>query len=176
MKDNQRCVILYRAFPSKQWELCCIKKRVEEAWKSARGIDDQERILGSKSHKVIVCSEDDYDKGKVKELRPPAGFDFGVEHKAVAVVVRPTDNGQDVNRMVHVPAVVRPQDAPVGSPPTAQPIKPKPDELVKKLSIDEFVDLARKLGVEEETITRIKSRPPGLAKMQFGNLLRKLNG
>lgn len=79
MNDAQRCVILYRAGPSKPWDLCYIKEKISSAWKSAHSIDDQERILGSKSHKVIVCLEGDFEKGRIKELRPPSGFDFNID-------------------------------------------------------------------------------------------------
>lgn len=81
MNDEQRCVILYRSAPSKSWSLCCIKEKISDAWRSARSTDNQEQILGSKSHKVIVCLETDFDKGKIKELRPPHDFDFNISIK-----------------------------------------------------------------------------------------------
>lgn len=85
MKDQQRCVILYRPSKSRPWELCCIKEHIGQAWRSAKATDIQETILGSSSHKVIVCLEDDYYKGSIKELRPPADFDFNIVNVEVVV-------------------------------------------------------------------------------------------
>lgn len=93
MGDNVRYVVLIRETKSKPWELCYIVERKSLAWRTAHAIEDQEKTLGNNKAIVIVCLEADYDKGKIKAIRPPADFDLSfagvVNHKEPELTPKP---------------------------------------------------------------------------------------
>ena len=75
-EDNERCVILAREKPGAPWELLYITLRKSVGWRSARAIQADE-VKHNKRHQTILVLEETYDKGKIRELKPPKGFNFG---------------------------------------------------------------------------------------------------
>lgn len=78
MEDNTSCVVLGKSGKSRAWELHCITKSKSNAWRMAHAIEQEQRSLGERYTGIVALLED-YDKGKIKAIKPPKGFNFDFE-------------------------------------------------------------------------------------------------
>lgn len=78
--DEARCVVMGRKKPSHTWSqdsLIHLTFKKSVAWRSAAGIQRQQRELGEPKYEAVVLLEADFDAGRYKcRLKPPPGFDF----------------------------------------------------------------------------------------------------
>jgi len=88
--------------------------------------------------------------------------DLGLSDKPVDKINKPTKRKE--NKMSE--EQVKPEEV-------KQPKPEKPSDELKKMTIDQLIELAKSKNIPQEIIDKIKSRPTGLAKMGFLNLLRK---
>ena len=81
-REQTRYVVLVRDNPKQNWELCTICYDREIAWRSAHMTEEQEHgVLKHPKFAAIVTTEADFDKGNIKKINPPAGFDFSGRKK-----------------------------------------------------------------------------------------------
>jgi hypothetical protein len=71
--------VLYQEGPRCEWEFVAYCPTPEEGWKFAAAIKQTERfVLMNKKAKTMVVKRKNFDQGKIKEIKPPSGFNPGL--------------------------------------------------------------------------------------------------
>ena len=76
-QDDVRCVILERVKPGAAWNLLYITLKKSVGWRSAHAIQQDGIKVHPKYKCILAVEEDYYEKGRIRELKPPKDFNFG---------------------------------------------------------------------------------------------------
>lgn len=75
MGEEGRNVILGRENRGDPWEILFLSRKTI-SFRTQKEILDQQKSFGDKRYEVIVVDEEDYDRGRIRPLKPPVGYDF----------------------------------------------------------------------------------------------------
>ena len=70
---GERYVVLGSREPRKRrkWELLYIAVNLELAFRTAQGIESQQRLMGDAAYRCLVVKESNYDRGRLLPVEPP---------------------------------------------------------------------------------------------------------
>lgn len=129
--DDVSCVVVFRETPSRDWELCTRTLRKSVAFRSAYMMQEQERTMGHKRFQAGVMLAEDWDAGRRKVLKPPAGFEDELDQESAEIAAKIEQRQRERPE---------PQPEPEYAPPAPKALPPPPEpepEPSKKMIYDE---------------------------------------